>query len=264
MRTRLLLVTASAVLMAGGLNAQEQPAYYQTVTCIKVTPGKFTEYSQFVNDTSKKMAEARAKAGEIVSWAFLRSVMPAGSEARCDYSMSTTYEGVPPKPFGRDGLASALERAGVKMTAAQYLAKRDSLSHLVAMEMWRPRVRVGQPEKGHYVFINHMKVHNAAEYYKFEAEIWRPLAEAWIKDGTQSGWQFSTLLLPGGTDVKYAALSADIFPSWEAAFKARNTQEIFKKAHPDKDYQQTMGGLSKLRDLAQRDLMFIEERVARK
>lgn len=264
MTSRLLLFTTAASLAAGALNAQQQPAYYQTTTCIKVTPGKFTEYRQFVNDTSKKMAEARAKAGEIVSLAFLRSIMPAGAEARCDYSISTTYEGVPPKPLDRDGLASSLERAGVKMTAAQYLGKRDSLSHLVAMEMWRTRVRVGQPEKGHYLFINHMKVHNAADYYKFETEIWRPLAEAWIKEGTQSGWQFSTLLLPGGTDVKYAARSVDIYPSWEATFKARNPQDIFKKAHPDKDYQQTMAGLSKLRDLAQRDLMVIEERVGKK
>jgi hypothetical protein len=264
MTNRLLLFTTAASLAAGALNAQQQPAYYQTTACIKVTPGKFTEYRQFVDDTSKKMAEARAKAGEIVSWAFLRSIMPAGAEARCDYSISTTYEGIPPKPLDRDGLASSLERAGVKMTAAQYLGKRDSLSQLVAMEMWRTRVRVGQPEKGHYLFINHMKVHNAADYYKFETEIWRPLAEAWIKEGTQSGWQFSTLLLPGGTDVKYAARSVDIYPSWEATFKARNPQEIFKKAHPDKDYQQTMGSLTKLRDLAQRDLMVIEERVAKK
>jgi hypothetical protein len=131
------------------------------------------------------------------------------------------------------------------------------------MEMWRPRVRLGQPEKGHYLFVNYMKVHNAADYYKFEMEIWRPLAEEFIKEGTQSGWQFSTLVLPGGTDVKYIARSADIYPSWEAAFKARNTQDFFKKAHPDKDYQQTMEGLSKLRDLAQRDLLVIEERVAK-
>ena len=84
MTSRLILFTTAASLAAGALNAQQQPAYYQTTACIKVTPGKFTEYRQFVNDTSKKMAEARAKAGEIVSWAFLRSIMPAGAEARCE------------------------------------------------------------------------------------------------------------------------------------------------------------------------------------
>jgi hypothetical protein len=263
MKNRLLLITASAVLATIGLNAQTQPAYYQTVACVKVTPGKFTEFRQFVNDTTKKMAESRTKTGEIVSWSLLRSVMPAGAEARCDFMVSTNYEGAPPKPPSAEDTAKSLENAGVKMTAAQYYAKRDMLSHLVAMEMWRPRVRVGHPEKGHYVLLNHMAVHNAADYFKFEMEIWHPLAEEYIKEGIQSGWQFSTLLFPGGTDVKYRAVSADIYPTWEAVFKTHDTQASFKKVHPDKDYEQTMGGMSKLRDLAQRDLLVIEERVAK-
>jgi hypothetical protein len=264
MRRRLLLVISSASLLAVGLNAQQQTANYMLVACVKVIPGKFTEYRQFVNDTSKKMAEARAKAGEILSWSLVRSVMPAGAEARCDYTIATTYEGVPPRTNDPAGLAKALDTAGVKMTATQYLAKRDALSHLVSMEMWRPRVRVGQMEKGNYFFLNHMKVHDAAEYVKFETEIWRPMAEEWIKEGTQSGWRFNTLLLPGGSDVKYTALSVDIYPNWEAVFKARSLQETFKKVHPGKDYEQTVGGMSKLRDLAQRDLMYVEEIVTKK
>ena len=263
MKTTMLLITASTVLNTAGLHAQTQPAYYQTVACVKVTPGKSADFRQFVNDTSKKMAETRAKTGEIVSWSLLRSVMPAGAEARCDYMISTNYEGAPPKPSSAEDTARTLEKAGVKMTAAQYYAKRESLSRLVAMEMWRPRVRVGHPEKGNYVLLNHMAVHNAADYYKFEMEVWRPLAEVLIKEGTQSAWQFSTLLFPGGTDVKYRAVSADIYPSWDAVFKSHDVEASFKKAHPDKDYNETMGSIPKLRDLAQRDLLVIEERVAR-
>ena len=263
MKNRLLFVTASAVLTTAGLTAQTQPRYYQTVACVKVTPEKSTEFRQFVNDTSKKVAESRVKAGEIMSWSLLRSVMPAGAEARCDFEISTFYEGAPPKPASTEDMGKSLEKAGVKMTAAQYYAKRDSLSHLVALEMWRPMARVGQPEKGQYVLLNHMAVHEAAEYYKFEREIWQPLAQEYVKEGSQSGWMFGVLMFPGGTDVKYRAVSADIYPSWDAVFKSQNAQEAFKKAHPDKDYQQTMGGMSKLRDLAQRDLLVIEERVAK-
>ena len=263
MRNRMLLVIASAVFSAVGLNAQQpqQPSYYQTVACVKITPGKFAEFRQFVNEASKKMAETRAKAGEISSWAVLRSVMPAGTEARCDYAISTIYEGAPPAPQTTEGLGKALEKAGVKMTAAQYLAKRDSLSHLVAMEMWRPRIRLGQPEKGHYLLVNYMKVHDATAYYKFERETWQPLADAMIKEGTQSGWMLSTVLLPGGTDVKYTARTVDVYPSWDAVFKGNNMQEVFKKVFPDKDYQQTFESLTKLRDLAERDLFVFEELV---
>jgi len=264
MRKQWLLVTASAVLLTGGLNAQ-QPANYQIVVCVKAAPGKLAEYRQFVTETGKKIAETRAKAGEIVYWSLLRSVMPAGDEARCDYRIATMYEGLPPRTNDQSGLANTLEKAGLKMSAEQYLAKRNSLSRLVSMELWNPRVRLGQPQKGHYLFLNHMKVHNAAEYIKFETEVWRPMAEQWIKEGSQSGWAFSTVILPGGTDVKYPAVSADIYPTWEAVFKPRTTlKEMFQKVHAGKDYEQTVGSMGKLRDLAQRELMYIEERVTRK
>jgi hypothetical protein len=251
---------ASAGSLAVGLNAQQPTPNYLVTHCVKVAPGKSAEFRQFQIDTAKKMAEARVKAGEIVSWTFSRSILPAGDEARCDYTIAEAYEGASPRPIiDMAGLASWLDRAGVKMTAAQWVAKRDSLSHRVAMEMWRPRERVGKVEKGNYYFLNHMRVHDAAEYTKFEAEVWCPLAEEWIKEGSQSGWRTFTLLLPAGTDAKYTALSVDIYPTWEAVFKTRNVQETFAKVHPGKDYTQVMGGLTKLRDLAQRDLMYVEE-----
>jgi len=252
-------------VMAGALSAQQQPGYYQVLNCIKVTTGKTTEYLKFVNDASKPLAQARANAGEIVSWSLLRSVLPTGEEARCDYSIVTTYEGpIPPPPVRREDLPKALERASIKMTAAEYYARRDAVSHLVATELWRTRIRLGQPQKGNYVFLNYMKVHDLPGFTKFETDVWRPLAEGWIKEGTQTGWVFNTALLPGGTEIKYAAVTADIYPSWEATFQQRNTTDMFKKAHPGKDLQQTMAPQTKLRDLAQRNLMIIEERVTKK
>ena len=208
--------------------------------------------------------QARVNAGEALTWTLLRAVSPAGSEARCDYISSTIYEGGPGEPPGRSGLEKDLQRAGVKMSADNYIAKRDTLSRLVSTEIWNVRIREGQPRKGNYVFLNHMKVHNAPDYNKFENEIWRPLATQWIKEGKQSGWVFATAILPSGTDLKYAAYSADIYPDWKTAFEARPAAETFKKAHPGKDYQETMGKLSKLRDLALRDLLVIEERVSKK
>jgi hypothetical protein len=263
MRAQVLLLTISAILMAGQLRGQQQPQYYQTLTCIKANPGKGAEYRQFVGDTSKKMAQVRADAGEIVSWTFLRSVMPAGSEARCDYMISTLFEGPPPAPMGSEGLAKALQKANVNMSAGDYIAKRDTLSSLVSMEMWRMRLRVGQPQKGHYLFINYMKVHDAPEYNDFENTVWRPMAEEWVKGGDQSGWVYSTKLLPSGTETPYPSYSADIFPSWEAAFKTRSAQTMFEKVHPGKNYQQTFNRLAKLRDLARRELWVVEERVTK-
>ncbi|HUS08608.1 MAG TPA: hypothetical protein VMZ52_20045 [Bryobacteraceae bacterium] len=264
MTSRLLPLTTTAFLLAGELCAQQQPRFSQSLACIKVLPGKFGEYRQFSADTTVQLMQARIDAGEASTWTLLRTVTPAGSEARCDYLSSTLYEGAPGEPQGPPALEKALQKAGVKMNAADYVAKRDSLSRLVATEIWNVRIREGQPQKGNYVFLNYMKVHNAPEYNKFEDEVWRPLAAQWIKEGAQSGWLVATAMLPGGTDLKYSAYSADIYPDWKATFTLRNTGEIFKKVHPGKDYQETMANLGKLRDLGQRHLLMIEERIAKK
>ena len=77
-------------MFAGAPDTKSQPEFFQTVACIKLPPGKAAEYRQFVNETSKVMMRAAAGAGEIASWSLRRSVIPAGTEARCDYSSVTT------------------------------------------------------------------------------------------------------------------------------------------------------------------------------
>jgi hypothetical protein len=156
---------------------------------------------------------------------------------------------------------SLMKKAGVAMSYADFVKKRTSLSTLVASEMWRPQVRVAAPRKGHYLFINFMKVHDGAAYAEFERNIWRPLAEEWVKQGAMSGWIFSTKMLPGGTETPYTAYSADMFPTWNAAFAARSMQSIFDKVHPGKNYQENAEKIPKLRDLARRELWVVVERV---
>jgi hypothetical protein len=264
MQAKLLVLSTSAIVMAGQLLGQPQPVYFQTLNCIKVLPGKRAEYRQFVEDTTRKVMQVRADAGEILSWTLLRSVMPAGEEARCDYMVSSMYEGTPRAPIGREEMDSQLKKAGVKMNASDFAAKRDTLTRLVSTELWRPRIRVGQPQKGHYLFLNYMKVHDAAEYFDYENTIWRPMAEEWVKEGSLSGWVFSTKVMPSGTDTVYAAYSADMFPSWDAAFKTRPMQAMFNKVHAGKNYQQTTARLTKLRDLARRELLVVEDRVTKR
>jgi hypothetical protein len=257
-----------AALVAATLNGQPTtPRPYQSVVCLKLQPGKTgSEYRQFVGETAVKLNQTRADAGEIVSWSLLRAIMPAGEDARCDFMQSTIRETTPPLDPTPDSLAAALEKARVKMTAAEYLARRNSLVRLVSSELWRPVIRVGQPHKGNFIYVNYIHELNAAEYRKFENDVFRPMAENMIKDGKMTGWLFGLKQLPGGTDVKYTAMTADMFDTADAAltFGGAMMQAAFEKAHPGKDYQQDFGRVGKLRNLAQRQLFVIDERVTKK
>ena len=254
---------ASAAIAAGALwgqQASDQLAFYNVAICTKVVPGKSVDHGQYVSDL-RKLTQARADAGELVSWSLLRSVIPAGDESCCDYVSLTTYKGMPGPPTSREDLAAGLSKAGFKISADEYIARRSAVSRLVSIEMWRPLISVGESRKGHYLYVNFMKVHKMADYVKFEREVWKPMAEQWTKEGAQSGWGFSVAMLPAGTDVKYAALSADIYPSWEAVFKTRSLSTMFNKVHAGKNYDELVGQMGKLRDLARRELLVVEEKV---
>ncbi len=264
MNKHLLVMAAVWMTPTIALHAQTTPPPlpYQVVNCIKVKPGKGREFRQFWNDVSAKVAQVRADEGRVMTTSLLRSVMPAGEEARCDAMISNFYEGPPPEP-STSALAADLKKAGLSITADEYYAKRDSLTRLIATEVWRPRTRIGQFAKGSYVYINYMKVHNAPEYYKFENDVWKPIAEQMIKDGALAGWIQSSLMLPGGADAKYTAFSGDVFPSYQAAMQGgMPLRATFAKVFPGKNYEETMIQ-SKLRDLAQRHLYVIEQRITR-
>ena len=221
------------------------PVFTQTINYVKVAPGKGADYMKFVAATTMKVAQMRADAGEILSWTLLRSVYPAGQEARSDYMISTITEGGP-------------------RAAAEATTQRTALSSLVASEVWRPRIRLGAPAKGHYIFINYMKVHDAAKYAELERTYWGPMSEEMIKQGSLSGWIFATKTLPSGTDTTYTAYTADMFASWDAAFKTRPTQAVFEKVAPGKNFDATMTEIGKQRDLARRELWVVVERVTKK
>ena len=247
-----------------GQTAAQQPAgptYTQTLTYLKIAPGKTDAYLKMTREEALKTAQVRVDAGEILSWTLLRSVYPAGEEARADYVISTLSEGPPRAPRGDAGLEADLKKAGLKLTAAEYWAKRNGVVSRVASELWRIRERVGAPLKGQYMHLNFMKVHDAAAYNDFEAKVWRPIAESWVKDGSMSGWIYATKILPTGADTVYAAYSADMYPTWEAAFATRSLQTAFEKVHPGKSYQQATESMPKLRSLAKRELWVVVERV---
>ena len=247
-----------------GQQATQQPTgpvYSQSLTYLKTAPGKGNDWLKMTREETMKTAQVRADAGEILSWTLLRSVFPAGEEARADYVISVLTEGPPRRPTGDTGLEADLKKAGIKMTANEYWSKRAGVVSRVASELWRIRERVAAPQKGHYLHLNFMKVHDAAAYNDFEAKVWRPIAESWVKEGAMSGWLYATKILPTGTDTVYSAYSADMYPTWEAAFASRSLQATFEKIHPGKSYQEVSTAMPKLRSLAKRELWVVVERV---
>ena len=92
--TRYFLITAGCVFMAA---AQNQPQAYVVDTCVKADPGKNAETTAYIRDVSVKTAQVRVNEGTAAWYLAMSAVVPAGSEARCDYHLVTGYKGFPPE-----------------------------------------------------------------------------------------------------------------------------------------------------------------------
>src|ERR1039457_2498884 len=206
---RSLLSIALAAAFSTTLLAQQAPSGYHSVACIKVKPENASQFRKWMSEDARKLAQARVDSGEISTWFLLRSVIPQGTSAECDYLNVVMYPGAPPKPMGMDELGTALKKAGITVNAQEYVDRRNSLTTLVSNNLFQNRIFAGAMKKGDYFEVNYMKVSNMEDYLAYEKKVWQPFAEAMAKDGVRTGWSLNVQVLPGGSDLKYQAVSVD-------------------------------------------------------
>ena len=121
---------------------------YHYVQCIKTKPDKGVEFRKWAEGDLHKYVQGLVDSGRLSSWALVRAVTPAGSTSPCDYFVVSFYPGLPPEPLGMADLGPALKKAGLSMTAEEYIAHRDSVSTLVTSGLWQNYVTVGSMQKG--------------------------------------------------------------------------------------------------------------------
>ena len=116
---RFFLITAGCVFMAA---AQDQPQAYVVDTCVKAVPGKGEEIGAYIREVLVKTAQVRVDQGTAAWYLALSAVVPAGSEARCDYHLATGYKGFPPEASAERAAADR-KKAGITMTPAENAAR---------------------------------------------------------------------------------------------------------------------------------------------
>jgi hypothetical protein len=230
------------------VSAQEQPPFARDY-CVKVADGKGREFAAMLRDISTKLAQVRVDDGRAAWYMTLRGVVPMGSEARCDYHIFYGYSGFPAAPLTAEQTGADLRKANIDLTAEAMMARRNSISHLVNLDIWRRAGAVGaQPQKGSHVRFNYFKVKSGADWVKLETEGWGKLAEEAAKTNPGFGWTAATLAMPGaGTAQPYNAVTMDVFPDWAALGRGVRFQEIWAKVHPEisgADYMQKVAAAS--------------------
>lgn len=259
---RSLLSVVLAAAFSVTLLAQQAPTGYHSVTCIKVKPENASEYRTWAAEDSHKFAQAMVDSGAVTTWFRLRSVIPQGTSAECDYLIISIYPGAPPKPLDIDEMGAVLKKAGMTVSAKEFVDRRSSLTQLVSNNIFQNKILVGAAKKGDYFMVNEMKVSNMNDYLAFEKKVWQPLAEAMAKDGVRTGWSLNVRVLPRGSDLKYQAVTVDIFPSWDAVYKNLPFADTFKRVHPDMELGTTFETAEKLRTIVSANLYHVDDMVS--
>jgi len=259
---RSLLSVVLAAAFSVTLLAQQAPTGYHSVACIKVKPENASEYRTWAAEDSHKFAQAMVDSGAVTTWFRLRSVIPQGTSAECDYLIISIYPGAPPKPLDIDEMGAVLKKAGMTVSAKEFVDHRSSLTQLVSNNIFQNKILVGAAKKGDYFMVNEMKVSNMNDYLAFEKKVWQPLAEAMAKDGVRTGWSLNVRVLPTGSDLKYQAVTVDIFPSWDAVYKSLPFADTFKRVHPDMELGTTFDTAEKLRTIVSANLYHVDDMVS--
>jgi hypothetical protein len=266
-RPWLLLCAASLLsgLPTGLAHAQGQEEVSTVrVYCVKVAPGKAADYEAFLRDVTVPLNQSRADAGEFEWFGAERAVVPAGSSAPCDYALAYRYKGAMPEEASSDQLGAALKRAGLGLTAAQLVEKRNALLQLVAVEYWYIIDGVGPAwAKGSYVHVNYHNVRSGRqdEYVRLE-RTWKTLAEAWLKDGGKGSWGLVGLGMPSGDSQPYNAATLDVFPDWEGLVKGGpSLLALWPRVHPGLKFEDVEAQKDKVRSIPSRALYKLVESV---
>jgi hypothetical protein len=247
---------AAVVLAASSAAAQGQaePPTSRSY-CIKVAQGKGAEYRTFLRDVVVPLNQARANAGEFAWYVVARGVVPAGSSAACDYRIVYGYAGLPPAPAPQEKLEAGLKAAKLNMTADQFVAKRESLTSLVSSEIWQGIEAVGpDAAPGSYARVNHYKVHSGegGDWVRIERTFWKPMMEAWLKQGGKGSWRVSALMMPSGDAMPYNAMTVDIFPDWDGLVRGLPFNDLWPKVHPGVDssdvFERQLAGVRSVHD----------------
>ncbi len=248
-QSRWIWGAAVAAALTMTLAAQQAPTTTYASTCVTVKSDQDASFDQIVNGDLHKLEQSRVDSGALSGYIVLRTEMPAGKEAHCDYVFLAFYSGMPKAPMTDAELTAALQKAGVANTEAQFGARLSGVGEEVSNALDYNLDLVGGAQKGDYIVYNSMKVSddNVDAWIKWEKTMWGPLADSMVKSGQLRGWAMDIQIFPTGVKDKGLESTSDIFPDWDAFVNARDHYEAaWKAVHPNDDISASLEQFGKI------------------
>jgi len=260
---RMIWGAALAAALSATLVAQQAPVGYHSISCVKVKPGKSAAFHALHDGDYRKVMQARLDSGAISGWVALRTIVPAGTEAACDYVSVTFYPGLPPAPLSDEEMTAVLQKAGVTSKLQEWRDRLNDSSDLVSNNITQYQALVGGAKKGDYLIFNSMKAADVNECVALQKRLWQPFAEQGVKDGAQDGWAVNIQVMPRGDKDPSLVSSVDIFPTWDSMFTyfGPDFTARWKKVHPEMSPNEAFSEIDKACTIDHTVLYKVEDQI---
>jgi hypothetical protein len=226
---------ALAAALSVTLVAQQTPSGNHSISCVRIKPGKSADFHALLSGDYRKLEQARVDSGAVSAWIALRTVIPAGSDAGCDYVLVSFYPGLPAAPLSDDEMTAVLQKAGITTSLQAWRDRVSEVAELVSNNITQYQALVGGSKKGDYLVFNSMKATDVDQCVAAQKRLWQPFAEQGVKDGAQDGWAVNIQIMPRGDKDPSLVSSVDIFPTWDSMFTyfGADFTTRWKKVHPE-------------------------------
>ena len=257
---------AAALFAAFGiaLPAQQAPAGYHSISCVRVKPGESAAFRTLLAGDYHKLEQARVDSGAISAWIALRTIIPACTDAGCDWVLVSFYPGLPAETLSDEQMTAALQKAGIASSLGEWRDRVSAVGELVSNHITQYQVLIGGTKKGDYLVFNSMSAPNAEECAAVQKKLWQPVAESAVHDGAQDGWAVNIQTFPWGGKDPSPVSTVDIFPTWDAVFNYYGPSIFtrWNKVHPDLKFEDAIAQMSKACAIDHTVLYKVEDQIA--
>lgn len=260
-----LAIVAFSMPMSAQTTAPPEPTIYHTFAYIKVKPGMYSDYLK-MEKAYKKLHLAKKAEGTLDDWSLMEVISPSGSSNEYDFvarnqlrgeaQLAQYYEG----EYMPKNWMSLLtpEEVGLVM-------RTEEIRTIVKSEVWSgvDRVLGADWYNGKVLAINYFTSPEGKtrdDHFKMEKEIWKPVHEARVKNGTMEGWSMMSMEFPFGASMPYNSLTVDIYKNMTQYLKPWSDED-FKKVHPGKDVDKLMAETQAATTLTKGEVRMVVDRL---
>ncbi len=232
-------------------SAQDAEPTYLVIDCMKSTS---SQYADIETDIWKPMHQEMVNQGKKVSWGFYWVLY--GDRSACDYYTVNTVTAS--QLNSMDGtMRDVFEKVHPGKDFDKMMAETAAAREMGRTELWQ-MIDVIQPEDFTYVQVNQMSADDESAYVEMEREVYKPVHEAMVEDGTTAGWGLYRLVSPHGSAVGYNFGTADFLHTLGSV----EWDSWLRKVHPDRDPDEIGAQLDDARDFLKGDVWLLMDRTA--